>query len=84
MSLQVYVGKTIEKNIELSPINVLEPDSHEKGRVPILNQLRPKEIFERNCCASGWSDIYDHSTNPAKSIYLVRLSHLPNTLTLPS
>ena len=56
--------KTIDKNIELSPSNGLEPATHEKGRVPIPNQLRPKEIFEWDRCASGWSNIYDHRTNP--------------------
>ena len=60
-------GKNDRKNIELSPINGLEPAAHEKGRVPISNRLRPKEIFERDRCASGWSDIYDHSTNPVNT-----------------
>ena len=59
-----FTGKTIETNIELSPINGLEPASHEKGRVPISNRLRPKDIFQRNRCASDWSDICDHSNNP--------------------
>ena len=58
--------KNDRKNIELSPINGLKPASQEKGRVPISNRLRPKEIFWRNRCASDWSDIYDHSTNPVK------------------
>ena len=62
-----FTGKTIAKNIEFSPINGLEPASHEKGQVPISNRLRPKEIFKRNRCASGWSYIYDHSTNPVKN-----------------
>ena len=57
-------GKTIEKNIELSPSNGIEPATRDKGRVPISNRLRPREIFERDRCASGWSDIYNHSTNP--------------------
>ena len=61
-----FTGKTIENNIEVSPINGFEPASHEKSRVPISNRLRPKEVFERNLCASDWSDIYDHSTNPVK------------------
>ena len=59
-----FTGKMIKNNTKLSPINGLEPASHEKGRVPISNRLRPKEIFELNRYASGWSDIYDRSTNP--------------------
>ena len=64
-----FTRKTIAKNIELSSINGLEPATDEKGRVPISNRLRPKEIFERDRCASGWSDIYNHSTNPVKFTY---------------
>ena len=56
----------MRKNIELSPISGLEPASREKGQMPISNQLRPKEFFECDRCVSGWSDIYDHSTNPVK------------------
>ena len=59
-------GKNDQKNIELSATNGLEPASHEKGRVPILNRLRPKQIFERNRCAIGWSDIYNRIANPVK------------------
>ena len=62
-----FTGKTIETNIEASPINGLEPALHEKGRMSISNRLRPEVTFERNRCASGWSDIYDRSTNPVKS-----------------
>ena len=51
-----------------SPINGLEPGSHEKVREPISNRVRPKEIFEQNRCAIGWSDIYDLSTNPVNRI----------------
>ena len=56
--------KNVRKNIKLSAINGLEPPTHEKGRMPISNRLRPRGIFERVRCASGWSDIYVHSTNP--------------------
>ena len=61
--LSVY-GKNDRKNIELSVVNGLEPASHDKDRMVISNRLRPKENFERDRCASGWSFIYDHSTNP--------------------
>ena len=60
-------GENDRKNIELSAINGLEPASQEKSRMPISNRLRPsKGIFKRNRCTSGWSDIYDRSTNPVK------------------
>ena len=39
--------------------------------MPISNRLRPKEILELDHCASGWLDIYDHSTNPVKSLALM-------------
>ena len=65
MCLQ-FTGKTIAKIIKLSPINGLEPASHEKGRMAISNRLRPRGIFERDRCVSGWSYICDHSTNPVK------------------
>ena len=45
-------------------VNGPEPTSRKQGCMPILNRLRPKEFFERDRCTSGWSDIYDHSTNP--------------------
>ena len=47
-------------------VNGPEPTSRKQGCMPILNRLRPKEFFERDRCTSGWSDIYDHSTNPVK------------------
>ena len=61
-----FTGKTIEKSVELSPSNGLEPATHDKNRIPISNRLRPKAMFELDRCVSGWSDIYDHSTNPVK------------------
>ena len=61
-----FTGKMFGKIYELSPINGFQPATHEKGHMPILNRLRPKGIFERDRCASGWSDIYVHSTNPVK------------------
>ena len=61
------MGKTIKKNTEASPFNGLEPATHEKGQMPISNRLRPKERSDRDRCAIGWSDIYDHSTNPVNT-----------------
>ena len=76
--ITIYVpsvcGKNVQKNIELSPINRLEPASHKKGQMPILNGLRPKEIFEQDRYASGWSAIYDHSTNPVNLILVSQTS----------
>ena len=62
-----FTGKTIKNKIELSDINRFEPTSHEKDRMPISNRLRPRGIIERDHCASGWSYICDHSTNPVKT-----------------
>ena len=64
-----FTGKTIAKNIEFSPSNGLEPATHKQRRMPTSNRLRPKGILERHRCAIGWSDIYDHSTNPVNSLY---------------
>ena len=61
-----FTGKTIVKNIEFSLSNGLEPATHENARMPISNRLRSKGIVERDRCAIGWSDIYDHNTNPIK------------------
>ena len=63
-----FTGKMIAKNTKLSPSNGLEPATHEKVQMPISNRLRPKEFFERDHCATGWSYIYDHSTNPVNGI----------------
>ena len=68
-----------EKNIELSPINGLEPASNEKGQMPTSSRLRPKEIFKRDRCASGWLDIYDHSTNPVQD----SIWHSSTSVTVP-
>ena len=46
-----------ENNIELSPLSGLEPALRKKGQMPISNQLRPKEFFERDRGARDWSDI---------------------------
>ena len=63
--LSVY-GENVRKNSEDIPTNGLKPASHKNERMPISNWLRPKEIFERDRSASGWSDINVHSTNPVK------------------
>ena len=60
------MGETFEKDIKYRPINGPEPALREKGQMPISNRLRPEEIFERDRCTSGWSDISDHSTNPVE------------------
>ena len=61
-----FTGKTLAKKVEARPSNGLEPATQAKGRMPISNRLRPKEILERDRCAIGWSNIYNHSTNPVK------------------
>ena len=71
-----FTGKTIDKNIECSRPNGLEPATHEKDQMPISNRLRPREILERNRCAIGWSYIYDHSTNPVKLLREIILQKL--------
>ena len=68
-----FTGNTIEKNSKLSISNGLKPATHENGLMPISNRLRPKEIFDRDRCAHGWSVIYDHSTNPVKALMLMLL-----------
>ena len=59
-----FTGKTIKKDFEVSPINGFEPALHEKAECQSRTNYAPKEIFKRNRCASGWTDIYEHSTNP--------------------
>ena len=66
-----FTGKTIAKKVETSPSNGFEPTTHEKGRMPISNRLRPKGFLELDRCAIGWSYIYDHSTNPVKYYILI-------------
>ena len=68
-----FTGKTLAKKVEARPSNGLEPATQAKGRMPISNRLRPKEILERDRYAIGWSDIYDHSTNPVKALMLMLL-----------
>ena len=67
-----FTRKTFKIIFELGPNNGLKPASHKKRQMPISNRLHPKEIFERNRCASGWSHIYDHSTNPVNKNAVIR------------
>ena len=65
--MPLVYGENVQKIFEVSPINGLELALQKKGQMPISNQLRLKEIFERDRYVSGWSHIYHHSTNPVKA-----------------
>ena len=83
-----FTRKTFAKktNVKSRYFNGFEPARARKSKCLSRTDDTPKNSGERHHCASGWSDMYNHSTNHGKElnfvVFLLDKKQLSNYFTL--